>query len=132
MNMILNIVDTRICLMGKYVLKIISFWLSKREEHKKRGTFFTSRRTRRRSTFTDETTPCRLLTSTWGKRCCRDGLILDVYIGERRSSSHSHNKDGAQRNFSLKAAVHIYIIKKGAVHIPNGALPHQDNWKNNT
>ena len=26
-------------------------------------------------------------------------------------------------------AVHIHIIKKGAVHIPNGAVSHQNNWK---
>jgi len=41
--------------------------------------------------------------STREKRCCRL-----VYIG----------KDEAERSFSMKAAVHIHIIKKGtAVHI---------------
>jgi len=62
------------------------------------------------------------------RRCCRDGLVLDVYIGERSTSSHSynkerttsshsHNKDEAERSFSLKATVHI----------PNGAVSHQNN-----
>jgi len=40
--------------------------------------------------------------STREKRCCRL-----VYIG----------KDEAERSFSMKAAVHIHIIKKAAVHI---------------